>query len=337
MRTALPHTESAHMPDHDLSIMVVDDARFSGALIGRVLQQAGYRDIRHATSAREALAALEQRPAQVVLADWLMPEMDGLELTRQIRQLDDSNEHYTYIVLLTGSDGDTLLAEAFDCGVDDFVQKSAVNEQLVPRIRAAERLSTRLQRLEQDKRRLAHNINNLEQRNVIDELTGLGNPRFLRQHLGDALRQLESRGGALCYLLIGLPVLASQRGRHEGFQRELIYNVACRLRGLLRPLDVLVRLDDNRFAVVAMVEDLQECSANSFRRLHDNLNLKALKTSEGFIPLQANIALIGVAARDCPLSIDELMQQAARLLDETQGSGRIACQRLQLPAPLSAS
>lgn len=85
-----------------------------------------------------------------------------------------------------------------------------------------------------------------------------------------------------------------------------------------------------------MVEDLQECSSSSFRRLHDNLNLKPLKTSAGFIPLQASIALIGVAARDCPLSIDELMQQANRLLDENRGSGRIACQRLQPRSPAAA-
>ena len=49
------------MSDPNLSIMVVDDARFSSALIGRVLQQAGYRDIRYAGSASEALAALDQR------------------------------------------------------------------------------------------------------------------------------------------------------------------------------------------------------------------------------------------------------------------------------------
>jgi diguanylate cyclase (GGDEF)-like protein len=323
------------MPDPNLSIMVVDDTRFSSVLIGRVLQQAGYRDIRYAGSASEALEALDQRPAHVLLADWLMPEMDGLQLTTRVRQLDESGEHYTYIVLLTGSDGDNLLAEAFNCGVDDFVNKATVNEQLIPRVRAAERLCARLQQLQQETRRLAHNVSNLEQRNVIDELTGLGNLRFLRQHLGDALRQLESRGGALCYLLIGLDDPASRRNHGEGLQRELLYNVASRLRHLLRPLDALARLDDSHFAVVAMVDDLRECSHSSFRRLHDSLNLKALKTSEGFITLQAAIAMVGVDARDCPLDIDTLMRQAASQLAEARSSGRIACQRLQ-PTQASA-
>lgn len=317
------------MPDPNLSIMVVDDARFSSALICRILQQAGYRDVRHACSAREALEALDQRPANVLLVDWMMPEMDGLELTAQVRQLDEAGEHYTYVILLTGSDGDNLLSTAFDRGVDDFVSKSTVNEQLLPRVLAAERLSATLQRLQQEKRQLAHNISNLEQRNVIDALTGLGNQRYLRQHLASALRQLESRGGALCYLLIGLEDLSRSRG--EGFQRELLYNVARRLQQMLRPLDVLARLDDRHFAVVAMVDDLRECGHTSFRRLHEGLNLKALKTSEGFITLQAAIAMVGVDSRDCPLGIDSLMRQAAEQLEEARGSGRIACSRLQRP------
>lgn len=314
------------MTDPNLSILVVDDARFSSMLIGRLLQQAGYQDIRYASSASEALAALDQRSANVLLADWMMPEMDGLELTLQVRQLDEADEHYTYIILLTGNDGDKLLAEAFDRGVDDFVNKSTVNEQLVPRVLAADRLCSTLQRLLREKRQLAHNIVNLEQRNVIDALTGLGNQRYLRQYLATALRQLESRGGALCYLLISLDNIA---GLDEGKQREVQYNVARRLQQMLRPLDAVARLDDRHFAVVAMVEDLRECSASSFRRVHDGLNLKALKLSEGFFSLQAAIGMVSIDASDCPLKPDDVIRTAAQQLEEARRSGRIASQRLQ--------
>lgn len=321
------------MPNPNLSIMVVDDARFSSALICRVLQQAGYRDIRIAGSAREALEALQQRPANVLLVDWMMPEMDGLQMTAQVRQLDESGEHYTYVILLTGSDAKNILGAAFGRGVDDFVSKSTVSEQLLPRVLAAERLCATLQRLLQEKRQLAHNLSNLEQRNVIDPLTGLGNQRFLQQHLGSALRQLESRGGALCYLLIGLENPGNGHG--EGLQRELLYHVARRLQQMLRPLDAVARLDDRHFAVVAMVDDLRECGHGSFRRLHEGLNRKALKTSEGFITPQATIAMIGVESRDCPVGVEQLMRQAAAQLEEARGSGRIACSRLQRSAAAS--
>ncbi|SDR74007.1 GGDEF domain-containing response regulator [Pseudomonas oryzae] len=317
------------MTDPNLSILVVDDARFSSMLIGRLLQQAGYHDIRYASSASEALAALDQRAANVLLVDWMMPEMDGLELTSQVRQLDDSSEHYTYIILLTGNEGDKLVAEAFDRGVDDFVNKATVNEQLAPRVQAADRLCSAMQRLLREKRQLAHNITNLEQRNVVDALTGVGNQRYLRQHLATALRQLESRGGALCYLLISLENLA---GQDEGLQREVQYNVARRLQQMLRPLDAVARLDDRYFAAVAMVDDLRECSSSSFRRVHDGLNLKALKVSSGFFSLQAAVGMVCIDASDCPLKVDEVIQAASRQVEEARRSGRIASQRLQRTA-----
>ncbi|MEX6502319.1 response regulator [Pseudomonas sp. 25A3E] len=320
------------MSDPHLSILVVDDAKFSSAMIGRALSQAGYQDVRFASSAAEAIRLLEQRPASVLLADWLMPEMDGLELTGRVRQLDEMADHYTYIMLLTGKEGDNVLGEAFDRGVDDFVSKAAMNEQLVPRVFAADRLCNTLQRLLQENRLLRQNIASLEQRNLVDSLTGLGNSRYLRQKLLDSLRQIESRGGALCYLLIGLHEAAAlQRKYGSGFYDELLHGVARRLQQLVRPLDILVRLDDTHFALVTLLDDLQECSPSSFKRLHEGLNLKAFKTSEGFISLKAGISLVGLDSKALPLDPHSLLEQAQALLPQAYASGRVAAMRL--PAP----
>ncbi|GLK89151.1 transcriptional regulator [Pseudomonas turukhanskensis] len=319
------------MPNPHLSILVVDDAKFSSAMIGRALSQAGYLDVRFASSALEALTLLEQRPASVLLADWLMPEIDGLELTGRVRQLDEMADHYTYVMLLTGKEGENVLSEAFDRGVDDFVSKSAMSEQLVPRVYAADRLCNTLQRLLQENRMLTQNISSLEQRNLVDPLTGLGNPRYLHQMLLDSIRQVESRGGAVCYLLIGLqdaPNLRQQYG--EAFYNELLHGVARRLQQLVRPLDVLVRLDDHHFGLLTLLEDLQECSPSSFKRLHEGLNLKAFKTSEGFITLKAGISLVGMDAKALPIQPQALIDQAATLLPEAYGSGRVAAVRLPL-------
>ncbi|AGI23021.1 response regulator receiver modulated diguanylate cyclase [Pseudomonas sp. ATCC 13867] len=317
------------MPTNHLSILVVDDAKFSSAMIGRALSQAGYQNVRFASSASEALQLLEQEPASILLADWLMPEMDGLELTARVRQLDESGDHYTYIILLTGKEGDSALAEAFDRGVDDFVSKSAMNEQLVPRVLAADRLSNTLLRLLMENRLLTENIISLEERNLVDSATGLGNLRYLRQKLADSIRQVESRGGAVCYMLIGIPELAVLGHQHgPSFHNELLHGVARRLQQLVRPLDVLTRLDDQHFALITLLEDLQECSPSSFRRLHDGLNLKAFKTSEGFITLKAGIGLLGLDAKALPVDAEQLMQQARALLPDAYASGRINASRL---------
>ena len=320
------------MPNPHLSILVVDDAKFSSAIIGRALSQAGYQDVRFANSAAEALRLLEKRPASVLLADWLMPEMDGLELTGRVRQLDETAEHYTYVILLTGKEGENILVEAFDRGVDDFISKASMNEQLVPRVYAADRLCNTLQRLLNENRMLTMNVASLEQRNLVDSLTGLGNPRYLQQKLQDCLRQVESRGGALCYLLIGLQEGEALRRQYgNGFWNEVLHGVARRLQQLVRPLDVLTRVDDTHFGMVALLDDLHECSPSSFKRLHEGLNLKAFKTSEGFISLKAGISLVGLDAKSLPVDPQYLFAEAARLLPEAYSSGRVSAVRLPLP------
>ena len=65
------------MSDSELDILVVDDARFSAAVVNRTLATAGYTRIRHAHSAQDALGQLTEQPADLVVADWLMPGMDG--------------------------------------------------------------------------------------------------------------------------------------------------------------------------------------------------------------------------------------------------------------------
>ena len=198
------------MPNPQLSIMVVDDTKFSSAVIGHNLTRAGYADIRFANSAMDALAMHEQRPASVMVADWLMPEMDGLELTTCIRQADEQSGHYTYVVLLTAREGDNVLSQAFDRGVDDFISKSAMNEQLLPRIYAADRITQLINRLLDENRLLADNNSQLEEHNLVDKLTSLGNRRYALQRLSDVLRNVESRGGICCVLVLAaLPAACS--------------------------------------------------------------------------------------------------------------------------------
>jgi len=320
------------MPNPQLSILVVDDAKLSSVVIGRALAKAGYEDVRFANSASAALELIEQRPTNVLLADWLMPEMDGLELTAQVRQQDEMSDHYTYIILLTGRDGQDVLSRAFDRGVDDFISKSAMNDQLVPRVYAADRICGSLQRLMQENRLLTENIASLERRNLVDPITGLGNVRYLRQRLKDSLRQIESRGGALCYLSIGLPEIADQRQRYgELFHQELMRGVARRLQQLVRPLDILTRLDDGHFGLLALVDDLQACSPSSFKRLHEGLNLKAFKTSEGFISLKAGIGLVSLDAKALPAEAQSIIDRAESLLPDAYTTGRIVPLKLKQP------
>ena len=138
---------------------MVDDAKFSSAIIGRALEPGRLPDVRFANSAAEPCACWKSARQRVLLADWLMPEMDGLELTGRVRQLDETAEHYTYVILLTGKEAENVLVEAFDRGVDDFISKAAMNEQLIAaRICRRPHLYNTLQRLLNENRMLTMNV-----------------------------------------------------------------------------------------------------------------------------------------------------------------------------------
>lgn len=317
------------MPNPQLSILVVDDTKFSSAVIGHTLSQAGYNDIRFASSAMDALSMHEERPASVMVADWLMPEMDGLELTTRIRQLDEQADHYTYVVLLTAREGDNVLSEAFDRGVDDFISKSSMNEQLLPRIFAADRTSQLINRLLDENRLLATNNAQLEEHNLVDRLTAIGNRRYLLQRLSDALRSVESRGGACCLVVMGvqnLPSLSERFG--DTVRQEVLRGTARRLQQLVRPTDVIARVDSNAFAIVTLADEASDLKPASFRRLHDGLNLKAFKTSEGYLSIRAGMVLCTLTDKQALPEPEHMLAQVEAKLTEAYETNLITETRL---------
>lgn len=308
------------MPNLDLSILVVDDAKFSSVIITKTLRNAGYHDVRTAHSAMDALRMMESRRVSLLIADWLMPEMDGLELAAKVRQLDELNNHFTYIILLTAREGVEALSEAFDRGVDDFINKSEMSRQLLPRVYAADRLADMQNSLLLANQLLIENNRELMELNTVDLATGLGNQRLSRQRLEDGLRQIESRGGATSYLLLGISNWTRlQQQYNPSILDELASGIARRLRHLTRPLDTVCRIADNEFAVITQFSSLEHCTVQCYRRIHEGINLKAFKTTAGFVSVSAGTGICAVDA-SCRLpsaqEVEKLgLQQLKRSLD----------------------
>ncbi len=312
------------MPDHNMPILVVDDARFSGTYITRTLESAGYRNVLSTRSAAEALTMMEQRPVSVLLADWLMPEMDGLELCDRVRALDEAARHFTYIVLFTGKDTPEAMAEAFDRGIDDFINKNHVRTELLPRIFAAERMARRQNELLRLNAELSDRHRDIEARNIIDDDTGIGNRRYAEMRLGDTLRQAEGRGGQACFMLMGIRNYKEIRQRcGENITREVVVEIARRLAHLVRPLDILARVTEDHFAVVAYMEKSGRDSATSLRRVHDAMNHKEFKTGAGFVDVNAGSFMVIVDQKNARVAPEQIMDFAATRLESSYRSGRL--------------
>lgn len=285
----------AQVTPEKVSVVIVDDAKVTLEILRRTLKQAGYEDIRIATSGQEALDLLQERRANLLLADWLMPGMDGLELTRRVRQLDEEDNQYTYVVLLTGREGTDSLSTAFASGVDDFVNKSPDNTELLLRLHAAGRVSALQNELLQANRQLLELNRQLGMQNSFDLQTGLGNRQYLEQALGKLLRHVEGRGGLACIAVVSITDLARLREEFgEGVVDDLVETTALRLQQSVRPLDTVGRLADDQFAMLMHVDDQDQCHPNAFKRVHEALSLRAFKTRRGFINAQCAIAICGI-------------------------------------------
>ncbi|GAA3931454.1 GGDEF domain-containing response regulator [Litoribacillus peritrichatus] len=281
------------MTDTSLPIVVVDDAKFSGAIVERTLKKAGYTNIRVASHPSQALDYLKAEPARLLIADWMMPDMDGLTLAQRIRQMDQKKLHFTYILLLTGKESPEALSHAFSQGVDDFIYKSDMHQQLVPRVSAAARTTNMLNLLMRNNTTLKKNVQVLERCNHTDLLTGLGNKRLTLKTLTNSIKQVESRQGAVSCIVFNLDNIDEIEQHHKGpIAQEMVKGAAQRLQNLVRPLDVVTRLSKNQFAVITMQESTDVGGPTAFKRIYDGIASKPYPTPAGYLNLKVSGSMI---------------------------------------------
>lgn len=118
-------------------VLLVDDSRVQRRILSLSLKRDGY-DVIEAASGLEALDICRQDPPDLILSDWMMPGMSGLEFCRTFREM--KTEKYGYFILLTSKSEKTEVAQGFDAGADDFLTKPVNGYELRARISAAERI-----------------------------------------------------------------------------------------------------------------------------------------------------------------------------------------------------
>lgn len=117
-------------------ILVVDDDPAIGQMMQQVLSRSGY-SVAVAASAREALDTLARSLPDLMLLDWMMPEVSGVDLVRRLR--DDDAYKDIPVIMLTARGEEEDKIRGLDAGVDDFITKPFSARELMARIRAVMR------------------------------------------------------------------------------------------------------------------------------------------------------------------------------------------------------
>ncbi|HVP12485.1 MAG TPA: diguanylate cyclase [Phycisphaerae bacterium] len=172
-------------------VLIVDDDPAMLRLLEKFLADAAY-EVLKAADGQEALRVVLGEAPPIVITDWTMPGMDGVQLSRALRE--HEGVRFVYIILLTAHSEHGRLVEAFEAGVDDFLTKPVRSPELLARVRAGEHIA----RLEEDLAKRTREIHRLNAEMAItNEKLALANDKLKRMATTDELTGLLNRREAM--------------------------------------------------------------------------------------------------------------------------------------------
>lgn len=229
-----------------LKILAVDDDASYLRRIQLVLRRAGF-EVTTATNGPDALARIrEERDIDLLLVDFRMPVMDGIETVQRIRE--EMDLPALYAILLTATDGTETRLRAFDSGLDDFLSKTAPDTEIVAKLRSAAR------RLEME-RRLHLVCEELQTLALTDELTGIANRRALFREGEQVLRE-GRRLSVVLFDLNRFKAINDTWGHLTG--DRILADVAATFKAHTRYGDLIARYGGDEFVLLLPDTDLEE-------------------------------------------------------------------------------
>ena len=119
-----------------LNFLIVDDNKHMRALVKSILHALGAKNVLDASDGADAFKELRHYPADIIICDWNMDPLDGLDFTRLVRTGNDSPNPFVPIIMLTGHTEMNRVVEARDSGIHEFLAKPISAKGLYSRIRA---------------------------------------------------------------------------------------------------------------------------------------------------------------------------------------------------------
>jgi diguanylate cyclase (GGDEF)-like protein len=307
----------------DVEIIIVDDMQFSRVVVQAALKKAGFINIRVASSALQALRMMDEKHADVVLADWVMPEMDGLQLTDKLRERDEERGEYTGIILFTAQEGIEPLVEAFNRGVDDYICKPPNPHELAARVNAAARIASLQNDLLETSKQLEETIRHLEDMALTDPLTGAGNRRLLSRQLEQHLLDATARRGGVCFVMLDIDHFKKINDTHgHGVGDEVLVGLTRRIRRTVRPTDLVARMGGEEFGIIMHYTNPDNYKVNSLERLLSSINSRPFKTGAGDLTITASIGVCFYSGDGQQPSVQNLIKCADEKLYQAKANGR---------------
>ena len=321
-----------------MRVLIVDDDASMRSVARRVLEAVGHKVLEAGDGRVGMEMALEFQP-QLMIVDWIMPEMNGLELTRALRHTKIGRS--IYILIMTSLDDDDRLIEAFENGVDDFMSKPINPRVLAARLRAGQRVIRLQQEVDRDReeiRRFAAELavsnRRLQEVALTDSLTGFPNRRYALDRIQQEWQVSSRTRRSLSTMVVDVDQFKLYNDSHgHDVGDAVLKQVAVLVKGALRAQDVVARTGGDEFLVICPDTGLDAAMACAERV---RFAVESARSMAGEVSLKISLS-IGVATRDASMpDPDALIKRAdqALYLAKDKGRNRVMSVQASRPGPV---
>lgn len=293
-----------------MKTLIAEDDFTSRSILKALLKKWGYDSV-VTEDGNAAWDALQQPDApKLILLDWNMPGMDGLEVCRRLRQTISSNP--PYIILLTGRAEKVDIVQGLDAGANDYILKPYDSEELQARIRVGERMLELQAGLSAARDALEHQA-------MHDALTGIFNRRAildrLAKELSRAKREIRTLSIGMCDI-DHFKIVNDTHGHQVG-DEVLIAFTQCIQAGL-REYDCLGRYGGEEFLIIA-TGSRGTSDESLYERLRSRVENNKIQTKSGLLSITASIGVVSDSGHG---TVDDLLAASDEALYQAKAGGR---------------
>lgn len=299
----------------DFTILLAEDNPVSAKLIENILKKAGH-EVTTATNGRQALGLFNEKFFPIILTDWMMPEMDGLDLCRSIRS--SISEGYVYIILLTARDSKDDIVSGLKAGADDYLSKPVSRPELIARLNSG----IRILELERSLKKANEEIRVLS---ITDSLTGCFNRGYMNEHLQKEILRSKRYRHPLSVVLCDIDhfKMVNDTYGHQIGDRVLIAFAQVIRETIREKIDWGVRYGGEEFLIVLPETEFNRGCITA-ERLRQAVSQMEIEEQNRTIKITASFGVTGFDADtdDQKVSPDAVINRADEQLYKAKREGR---------------
>jgi two-component system cell cycle response regulator len=303
----------------DVRILIAEDDATS-----RVIAEAALKNLGHTCHAvpdgARAWKTFRTFAPDVVISDWIMPDMSGLELCRRIRT--HQSESYSYFIMVSSRGAVEDIFEGMRAGADDYLIKPVRPEDLEARLISAARVSARHQDLAPRRDELERLNRELSAMASRDPLTGLGNRRALEEDLRTLEARVRRYGHRYCMSLIDIDHFKSFNDEHGHRAGDhALQAVAEQLKKQARSGDTVYRYGGDELLCIFPEQSLStsNVAVERMRISVEMLGISHAGNPGGVVTLSAGLAMMDPGQFR---SVGEVLDEADKALYRAKHLGR---------------